>query len=126
MITTGLALVGVAEGVIGVAVAEGIEVAVAVGAMDVAVSVKVSEGVRVGNALGKGSVGNGVEVGKSNSNKAVGVASVPEVVGKILGLGTTFEGFREGSKASGMEQRQQNATSNKPGITILPACPWRL
>jgi len=128
IITTDLTLVAVAGGFVAVgigdadAVALGIDVPVAVGTNPVGVWVPVAEGVRVGNDVGTKDVrlGNGVNVEKSN--KGVGVACVPSV-GKILGLGRTLEGLRDGNKGIRTEQRQQNASRNRAGIRTLTTCP---
>jgi hypothetical protein len=104
-----------------VTVAVGIDVTVAVGRMGVAVWVSVGADVKVGNAVGGGSVGKGVNVGKSKSNKAVGVATVP--LGKMIGLGVILEALRDGNKGIRREQRQQNTDKNKTGKSILPSCP---
>ena len=130
IITTELTLVAVAVAGrfvavgIGDAVALGIDVPVAVGTNRVGVWVPVGEAVRVGNAVGTKDVrvGNGANVGKSKSNKRVGVACVPSV-GKTLGLGRTFEELREGNKLIRIEQRQQNASSNRAGLRTLTICP---
>ena len=133
MISTERTLVAVAVGggfvAVGAidAVPLGIDVPVAVGRDGVSVGLHVGAGVRVGNAVGTKdvSVGNGVNVEKSEPNKRVGVACVPSV-GKILGLGRALEGLREGSKETRTEQKQQNTSSNSAGTRILTICPcWR-
>ena len=129
IITTELTLVAVAVGgfvAVGVgdadAVALGIAVPVAVGTNGVGVWVPVGEAVRVGNAVGTKDVpvGNGVNVEKSN--KGVGVACVPSV-GKTVGLGRILEGLRDGNKGITNEQRQQNPSRNRAGISTLTTCP---
>ena len=131
IITTELTLVAVAVGGGFVAVGTGDDVAVGIGeavalgiAVPVAVWVPVAEGVGVGNDVGTKNVrvGNGVNVLKLN--KGVGVACVPSV-GKILGLGVTSGGLRDGKKGIRTEQRQQNASRNRAGIRILTTCPCR-
>ncbi len=91
MITTEFKLAVV--GGIGVLVEVGSAVCVdvTVGAARVSVCVPVGRGVSVGNGLGAKNVevGNGVKVGKSKSNNAVGVVAVPSLVG-TPGLGRTL------------------------------------
>jgi len=130
IITTELTLVAVAVGggfvAVGVRdavpVALGIDVPVAVGTNGVGVWVPVGEAVRVGNAVGTKDVpvGNGVNVEKLN--KGVGVACVPSV-GITVGLGGTSEGLRDGNKGIRTEQRQQNPSRNRAGISTLTTCP---
>lgn len=133
MITTERTLVAVALGGgfvavgTGDAVALGIDVSAAVGASGVDVGVPVGEDVRVGNDVGTKdvSVGNGVNVEKSEPNKRVGVTCVASV-GKTLGLGRALEGLRDGNKAISTEQKQQNTSSDRAGIRTLISCPcWR-
>jgi hypothetical protein len=119
--------VGVDVGIgvsVGIGVAVGIGVSVGVGATEVSVGDSVGGGVSVGNALGtdKVKVAIGVNVGKSKSNKAVGVTCVPSV-GIIVELGTTFGGLLRGNRLVRREHRQQNINSNKTGKRILPVCP---
>ena len=76
----------------------------------------------VGNALGAGNVGKGVNVPEPKLNKAVGVATIP-TLGKTIGLGTTLEELRVENKLIIMEQRKQNPSRNKPGKSILPIHP---
>lgn len=60
-----------------VAVSVGRDVSVAVGTICVAVGLSVAEGVNVGNGVGPGNVGKGVNVGPPKLNKGVGVSTVP-------------------------------------------------
>jgi hypothetical protein len=105
-----------------VAVLVGMRVAVAAGAVGVGAEVCVGGGVREGNGLGGGRVGNGVKVGKSKSNSDVGVGP-PSRVGNTPGLGTGVEGLCPESRRNVMEHRQQNTRRNKAGIRILATCP---
>lgn len=83
--------------------------------------------VRVGNALGTGNVGKGVNVTEPKLNKGVGVGPI-STLGNILGLGTAVEVLREvnGNKLIRMEQKKQNMSRNRPGKRILPIGPCRL
>jgi len=105
----------------------GTAVPVAAVKVGVYIWVAVGEGGSVGNALGTGKVGNGAKVTVPKLNNAVGVATVPSL-GKTLGLGTTFEAFRDPhwGKLIRMEQRKQHIIRNKPGKSILPICPCSL
>jgi hypothetical protein len=76
----------------------------------------------VGNALGAGNVGNGVNVAKPKLNKGVGVGPIP-TLGKTIGLGTALEELRVESKLIRMEQRKQNPSRITPGKRILPIHP---
>jgi hypothetical protein len=81
--------------------------------------------VSVGSAVAKGNVGKGVNVGKSKSNKAVGVGCVPSLV-KMIGLGTVVGGpLRDPARKmlNATEHRQQNTSNTEPGRRILPTCP---
>ena len=102
------------------AVLVGRDVAVGGAAVGVNVAVPVGRGVSVGKAVGGGNVGKGVDVGNSNSNRAVGVGC-PASVGKRLGLGTGVGEPREGSRLTRIEQQQQNANTITPGKRILPS-----
>ena len=105
------------------AVDVGIGVWVAVGdELGVCVSVAVGSDVRVGKAVAKGKVGKGVKVGKSKSNRAVGVACVPKV-GILFGLGATVEGARQENKPNGTAQMQHKANRDRKANRILPVCP---
>lgn len=80
-------------------------------------------GVSVGNAVEGGKVGNGVNVAKSKLNKAVGVAAIP-TLGKTFGLGVIGELRNpDENKLIRIEQRQQDASRNKDGKSILPVRP---
>ena len=81
-------------------------------------------GVSVGNAVEEGKVGNGVNVAKSKLNKAVGVAPIP-TLGKTFGPGVMFGELRnpDENKLIRIEQRQQDASRNKDGKSILPVRP---
>jgi hypothetical protein len=127
MISTERTLVAVALGGIAEAVALGIAVSVAVDVGRVGVGLPVGEAVSVGNAVGTKDVpvGNGVNVSKPEPNKLVGVTCVPSV-GKIFGLGVILEVLRAGNTEIRAEQRQQNTSRNRAGISTLTACPcWR-
>ena len=105
----------------------GSRVRVPVGATGVDVGLPVGEDVRVGNGVGTEnvSVGKGVKVGKSKSNKEVGVGCVPAVVGKIPGLAMGVKSPRcpKRTRLIGTRQRQQNTNTNSIAKRILPVCP---
>jgi hypothetical protein len=131
MISTERMLVAVGGGFVALgtadAVALGIAVNVAVDVGRVGVGLPVGEAVSVGNAVGTKDVpvGNGVNVSKPEPNKPVGVTCVP-AVGKIFGLGVILEELRAGNTEIRAEQRQQNTSRNRAGISTLTACPcWR-
>ena len=125
---TDATLVGVEGGFVGggwVAVIVGS--GVSVGGLDVDVGLPVGAGVNVGNGLGTENVnvGKGVSVGMSKLNKGVGVGSVPEIVGKILGLGMGLDAPRDPKRSTlmGIEHRQQNTNTESRANRILPVCP---
>ena len=110
------------------AVAEGCEavrvgsaVPVAVGAVCVGRAVPVGGEVSVGSAVEKGCVGNGVKVGKSKSNRSVGV-DPPSWLGSITGLETAVEAapLPQEGKLTSTGQRQQNGSTNRNTRSILP------
>lgn len=99
----------------------GIDVAVGGGTVCVGMRVAVAGPGVVGSGLGAIRVGKGDE---PKPNSAVGVGCVPTLVARI-GLAVSSGMLRdpEGSKLNKPEQRQQNKSSPKEGIRILPACP---
>jgi hypothetical protein len=126
--TTEPPLVGMTGGwevvVAGRLVTVGSDVPVAVGGMDVGEAVSVAGDVSVGKAVEKGCVGNGVRVGKSKSNRGVGVAP-PSWLGKSTGLGTAVAGpcpLNEG-RLTRSGQMQQNGSASRKTKSILPVCP---
>jgi len=121
-----LALVAVGGGLVFVGMRVLVTVArgvcVAAGMTGVSVWVLVEEGVKVGNGVGPGSVGKGVNVAPPKLNKGVAVSTVPSV-GKILGLGEMPGELRGRSKLNVTEQRQQITSKNRTGISFGPICP---
>jgi hypothetical protein len=105
-----------------VVVAVGTGVSVAVGAMGVRVSVLVEEGVKVGNGVGPGKVGNGVNVAPPKLNKGVAVSAVP-CVRKISGVGEMLGALRGRNKLNVTEQRQHITSKNMTGTSFAPVCP---
>ena len=132
MICTAPALVAVGGGFVGTAVAVGgglvivgSGVTVATAAVCVGNGDVVGRGVSVGRAVAKGRVRKGVSVGKSKSNKAVGVGCELSLV-KTIGLGTLVEGPLGDPariKLNVTEQRQQTINKASPGSRIFPVCP---
>ena len=125
-ISTELPLVGITGGC--EAVAEGCDavnvgsaVPVAVGAVCVGEAVPVGGEVSVGSAVEKGCVGKGVRVGKSKSNRAVGV-DPPSWLGSMTGLETAVEAapLPQEGKLTSTGQRQQNGRMNRNTSSILP------
>ena len=112
----------VADGCAGVTV--GSAVPVDVGWVRVGAGVPVGGEVSVGSAVAKGCVGNGVKVGKSKSNRGVGVAP-PSWLGKSTGLGTAVEAspLPSEGRLTSTGQRQQNGSINRNTRRILPVCP---
>jgi len=108
-----------------VAVGRGVDVAG--GRVEVGTGVEVGAGVHVGGpgvvgkAEGAARVGKGVE---PKPNNAVGLGCVPAAVGRT-GLGVIPGALRDrsGNNPSGIEQRQQNRSKAREGISILTACP---
>ena len=80
--------------------------------------------VTVGNALGAGKVGKGVNVTESKLNNAVGVTPMT-ALGKTFGLGVASVELRDpnGNKLSRIEHKKQRKSRNKPGTSILPVHP---
>lgn len=96
--------------------------AIGLGALGVSVSVPVGTAVKVGNAVGGGSVGNGVKVTEPKLNKEVGVAATPWL-GKTTGLGTALTASRERSRLNSTKNPQQVESRNKPGKSTFPTDP---
>ena len=107
-----------------VAVSVGSAVPVAVGEIGVGEAVTVACDVSVGSAVAKGCVGNGVSVGKSKSNKGVGVAP-PSWLGKSTGLGSAVAGSRpvKDGRLTRSGQMQQNGSTSRKTKSILPVDP---
>ena len=122
-ISTEPVLEAVGDATVAVAVGRAVAVAAA-GDVCVGTGLSVGRGVSEGNGVANGRVGNGVNVGKSKSNNAVGVAWISPV-GKIFGLGTAVGALREVRELTRMGQRQHGTSRTRAGRRILPSGPCR-